>query len=168
MSDTDLEAIAFQSDAQTPLPKVQLALLCLLRTLDSMCFFQIFPYINQFVSDLHVTEDPSKVGFIVVWSWVDLSILFDQANSEIRLHRKARFLSVDCWQFIHGDTSLVSYNSKYIVEQIPVYVDRYGRRPIVLVGVTGLAMSTLLFSLSRDFMVIMLTRAMGNSESFSF
>ena len=60
---TDLEAIAVQSDVQTPLPKVQLALLCLLRTLDPMCFFQIFPYINQFVSDLHVTEDPSKVGF---------------------------------------------------------------------------------------------------------
>jgi len=60
---TDLEAIAFQSDAQTPLPKVQLALLCLLRTLDSMCFFQISPYINQFVSDLHVTDDPPKVVF---------------------------------------------------------------------------------------------------------
>ena len=96
---TDLEAIVFQSDAQTPLPKVQLAPLCLLRTLDSMCFFQIFPYTNQSVSDLHVTDDPCKVGFYS---------LFDQANSEIRLHRKARLPSVNCWQFIHGDTSLVS------------------------------------------------------------
>ncbi len=60
---SDLEAIAVPSEAQTPLPKVQLALLCVLRTLDPMCYFQIFPYINQFVSDLHVTEDPSKVGF---------------------------------------------------------------------------------------------------------
>ena len=62
---TDLDTIAVPSEVQTrtPLPKVQLAILCLLRTLDPMCYFQIFPYINQFVSDLHVTEDPSKVGF---------------------------------------------------------------------------------------------------------
>ena len=46
-----------------PLPKVQLGILCLLRTLDPMNFSQIFPYINQFLTDLHVTNDPSQIGF---------------------------------------------------------------------------------------------------------
>jgi len=46
----------------TPLPKVQFAVLCYLRTLDPMNFAQIFPYINAFITTLHMTEDPSKIG----------------------------------------------------------------------------------------------------------
>ncbi|KAF5391823.1 hypothetical protein D9757_001794 [Collybiopsis confluens] len=41
----------------------QLAVLCFLRTLDPLNFTQIFPYINEFVSRLHLTEDPSQIGF---------------------------------------------------------------------------------------------------------
>ncbi|GLB35092.1 putative peptidase family M13 [Lyophyllum shimeji] len=43
--------------------QVQLALLCFLRLLDPLNFTQIFPYVNELVKDLHVSEDPSKVGF---------------------------------------------------------------------------------------------------------
>jgi len=45
------------------LPKLQFAILCLLRTLDPMNFTQIFPYVNNFVKDLHVTTDPTQIGF---------------------------------------------------------------------------------------------------------
>lgn len=45
------------------LPKAQFTVLCLLRTLDPMSFTQIFPYINQFMSDLRVTDNPSRIGF---------------------------------------------------------------------------------------------------------
>lgn len=46
-----------------PLSRVQLALLCFLRLLDPLSFTQIFPYINEFMKDLNVTTDPSKIGF---------------------------------------------------------------------------------------------------------
>lgn len=47
----------------SPLPKVQLGVLCFLRMLDPMSFTQIFPYVNQFMSDLGVAKDPSQIGF---------------------------------------------------------------------------------------------------------
>lgn len=47
----------------SPLPKVQLGVLCFLRMLDPLCYTQIFPYINQFMSDLRVAKDPSQIGF---------------------------------------------------------------------------------------------------------
>lgn len=47
----------------SPLPKVQLGVLCFLRMLDPMSYTQIFPYINQFMSDLGVAKDPSQIGF---------------------------------------------------------------------------------------------------------
>jgi hypothetical protein len=52
-----------RSSKHTPLPKVQLGVLCFLRTLDPMNFTQIFPYINEFITDLHVTSDLSQIGF---------------------------------------------------------------------------------------------------------
>ncbi|KAJ3982702.1 major facilitator superfamily multidrug-resistance, DHA1 sub-family [Lentinula detonsa] len=41
----------------------QLAVLCFLRMLDPLNFTQIFPYINEFVSKMHLTEDSSQIGF---------------------------------------------------------------------------------------------------------
>jgi len=52
-----------RSSKQMPLPKVQLGVLCFLRILDPMNFTQIFPYINEFITDLHVTNDLSQIGF---------------------------------------------------------------------------------------------------------
>lgn len=61
-SDTLLEGQA-DTRSSTVLPKGQLAILCFLRILDPMCFTQIFPYINEFMVDLHVADDPSRIGF---------------------------------------------------------------------------------------------------------
>lgn len=47
----------------TPLPKLQLAALCSVRLVDPIAFTQIFPYVNEFMSSLHLTDDPSKIGF---------------------------------------------------------------------------------------------------------
>jgi hypothetical protein len=52
-----------RSNNHTPLPKIQFGALCFLRTLDPMAFTQIFPYINEFMTDLHVTRDLSQIGF---------------------------------------------------------------------------------------------------------
>ena len=58
----------------TPIPKLQLATVCLIRLLDPIGFTQLFPYINQMLVDLNVLDDPSKVGFIsgLVVSTIDL------------------------------------------------------------------------------------------------
>lgn len=47
----------------TPLPKGQLAALCAVRLVDPIAFTQLFPYVNDFMNDLHVTDDPSRIGF---------------------------------------------------------------------------------------------------------
>ncbi|KAJ7197173.1 major facilitator superfamily domain-containing protein [Mycena pura] len=60
---------ARQLEAQTlskkpsPLPKAQLTALCISRLTDPIAYTQIFPYINEFLLLLHVTDDVSKVGF---------------------------------------------------------------------------------------------------------
>ncbi|KDR81469.1 hypothetical protein GALMADRAFT_221332 [Galerina marginata CBS 339.88] len=110
----------------TPLPKGQLAILCLLRTLDPMSFTQIFPYINEFMGDLGVTKDPSRIGFYS--GLVESAFAFSQ------------LLLVYPWGY---------------------FSDRFGRRPVVLVGVGGLAITTLLFGLSTSFTTAMISRALA-------
>lgn len=47
----------------TPIPIGQLAALCTVRLVEPIAFTQLFPYVNEFMSDLHLTDDPSRVGF---------------------------------------------------------------------------------------------------------
>ncbi|EIW85420.1 MFS general substrate transporter [Coniophora puteana RWD-64-598 SS2] len=47
----------------TPIPVGQLLALCIVRLADPIVFTQLFPYVNEFMSDLHVTDDPSRIGF---------------------------------------------------------------------------------------------------------
>ncbi|KAI6126249.1 major facilitator superfamily domain-containing protein [Pisolithus croceorrhizus] len=47
----------------TPLPVGQLAALCAVRLVDPIAFSQLFPYVNDFINDLHLTNDPSRIGF---------------------------------------------------------------------------------------------------------
>ncbi|KAF9791178.1 MFS general substrate transporter [Thelephora terrestris] len=48
----------------TPIPKLQLATVCLLRLLEPIGITQPFPYINEMVVNLGILDDPSKVGFV--------------------------------------------------------------------------------------------------------
>ncbi|KAH9901278.1 MFS general substrate transporter [Cubamyces lactineus] len=52
-----------RSDRTTPIPKAQLATLCAVRLVDPIAFTQIFPYVNEMMERLHLTEDHSKIGF---------------------------------------------------------------------------------------------------------
>ncbi|KAJ3990590.1 hypothetical protein F5050DRAFT_1582649, partial [Lentinula boryana] len=47
----------------TPLPMVQLLIVCAIRLMDPIAFTQIFPYINEFIAFLKLTDDPSQTGF---------------------------------------------------------------------------------------------------------
>ncbi|KAJ2916848.1 hypothetical protein MD484_g3553, partial [Candolleomyces efflorescens] len=64
---------------KSPLPVLQLAILCAVRLMDPVTFTQIFPYINQFLTRLHLVEDQSQIGFysglvlISIYQWAKLS-----------------------------------------------------------------------------------------------
>jgi MFS family permease len=58
-----LESQALAKPGPTPIPKGQLAALCTVRLVEPIAFTQLFPYVNEFMSDLHLTDDPSRVGF---------------------------------------------------------------------------------------------------------
>jgi hypothetical protein len=60
---SNAEAQSFEKPKPTPLPKAQLAALCTVRLADPIAFTQLFPYVNEFMNDLHLTDDPSKIGF---------------------------------------------------------------------------------------------------------
>nr|GAT59622.1 predicted protein [Mycena chlorophos] len=51
-----------QVETEVPLPKAQLFALWVSRLADPISYTQIFPYINQFLLVLNVTDDVSKVG----------------------------------------------------------------------------------------------------------
>jgi hypothetical protein len=49
--------------SRTSLPGRQMTALCSIRLVDPVAFTQIFPYINEFMTDMKVTNDPAQVGF---------------------------------------------------------------------------------------------------------
>lgn len=86
-----------------PLSRVQLALLCFLRLLDPLSFTQIFPYINEFMKDLNVTTDPSKIGF---YSGLVVSVLL---LTESAIHLNVTLGELICRLPTHVDISMGFY-----------------------------------------------------------
>ncbi|KAG8737783.1 hypothetical protein FRC10_007810 [Ceratobasidium sp. 414] len=48
---------------RTPVPKLQLLSVCVSRVAEPIAYSQIFPYVNQMVWELGVTDNPKKIGF---------------------------------------------------------------------------------------------------------
>ena len=71
--DPPLENQVWKNTKPTPLPKLALLALGITRLVEPVTFTQIFPYVNEFMSDLHVTDDPSKIGF---YSGIVVSIIY--------------------------------------------------------------------------------------------
>ena len=63
-ADQNVEGQVPKPVKMTPIPKLQLATLCLVRLLEPIGFTQLFPYINEMVVNLKLIDDPSKVGFV--------------------------------------------------------------------------------------------------------
>ncbi|KAG9035199.1 hypothetical protein FRB95_011933 [Tulasnella sp. JGI-2019a] len=62
-SDAEQQPLLPNRLKRTPLPKKQLAIVCLARLAEPIAYTQIFPYINQLVEELHVTDNPANIGF---------------------------------------------------------------------------------------------------------
>lgn len=63
LPDCHAESQAPSKTLPTPLPVGQLAALCTVRLVDPIVFTQLFPYVNDFINDLNLTNDPSHIGF---------------------------------------------------------------------------------------------------------
>lgn len=63
-ADQNVESQLSKPVKMTPIPKLPLAALCLLRLLEPIGFTQLFPYINEMLVNLNIVDDPSKVGFV--------------------------------------------------------------------------------------------------------
>ncbi|KAL1741374.1 major facilitator superfamily domain-containing protein [Schizophyllum fasciatum] len=121
-----LEAQAPPLPPPTPLPHTQLAALCLVRLVDPLNFTQIFPYINEFITFLRLTDDPGKTGFYS--GLVESSFALAQLVS---IYPTARLSDV------------------------------IGRRPIILAGALGIALSTMLFGCSQSLAGLLLSRSLA-------
>ena len=47
----------------TPLPKLQLLIICLIRVVEPICFQVIFPFINQMLLEVGAAENEEQVGY---------------------------------------------------------------------------------------------------------
>lgn len=120
------EAQIAEKPKSTPVPKGQLAALCIVRLVDPIAFTQLFPYVNEFMSDLHLTDDPSKIGFY--------SGLVESAFAISQL------CSIYQWAKIS---------------------DVIGRRPVIFFGIIGLAITTVMFGLSKSLASVLVARCLG-------
>ncbi|KAJ3832468.1 major facilitator superfamily domain-containing protein [Lentinula raphanica] len=107
----------------TPLPKTEIAVLCLVRLVDPIAFTQIFPYINEFIAFLHVTDDPSQIGYF--------SGLVESTFAVSQL------LFIYYWARLS---------------------DKFGRRPVIMAGTLGVALSTMSFGVSSSMLELLICR----------
>ncbi|KAF9058548.1 major facilitator superfamily domain-containing protein [Rhodocollybia butyracea] len=108
----------------TPLPMLQLLVVCFIRIMDPISFMQIFPYVNEFIAFLKVTDDPSQTGFY--------SGLVESAFAI------TQFLAIYQWSRLSN---------------------KIGRKPVIMAGTLGLALSTMYFGLSSSLTELLVSRA---------
>ncbi|KAH9934807.1 MFS general substrate transporter [Fomitopsis serialis] len=110
----------------TPLPRAQLATLCAIRLVDPIAFTQIFPYVNEMMERLHLTNDPSQIGFYS--GIVESSFAVSQL----------------CCIYNWAQLS-----------------DKIGRRPVVLTGILGIGLSTMILGTAHNLAGILLARCVA-------
>ena len=129
----------------TPLPKAQLATLCAIRLVDPIAFTQIFPYVNEMMERLHLTDDPNKIGFY--------SGLVESSFAVSQLCCIYNWARISGKQFIAATVTLV-------VSEV-VHPDKIGRRPVVLTGILGIGLSTMILGTAHSLAAIILARCVG-------
>lgn len=82
-----------QSNPITPLPKVQLFIICLIRIVEPICFYVIFPFINQMLLEVGAAETEEEVGYAAgivesLFSITQLMTVFHWGTLSDRIGRK--------------------------------------------------------------------------------
>ena len=128
----------------TPIPKLQLATVCILRLLEPIGTTQTFPYINEMVVNLGVLDDPSKVGFVsgLVVSKYWPCMFSIQISSDLRqesVYSAVQLMSIYHWAQLSNTI---------------------GRRPVLLLGALGIGLMTFLFGFSRNLLSMLVIRSL--------
>ncbi|KZO92165.1 MFS general substrate transporter [Calocera viscosa TUFC12733] len=145
--------------ARTPLPKLQLFLICLVRLAEPVASSQIFPYINDLCVEFGYAGNEKEVGFV--------SGMIEACALPPLL--PCSTFPADAVMFwfrigIHGQPVFA------LVQLLTVALwgrlsDRIGRKPVVLLGLAGVTLSTLLFGLSRRLWLTILARCLAGGLS---
>jgi len=147
---------------RTPLPKFQLAVIMLICFSEPIAATVIYPFINKFVRETGVINgDEKKTGYYagMIVSFKPLFWLL------VRVHRSR--LSQESVFFLAESLTVVQWG--YLS-------DRYGRRPILVIGPLGLALSLFFFGISTSFWPLVVFRCLqgtfngnvGQSLTLSF
>ncbi|KAG1744697.1 MFS general substrate transporter [Suillus paluster] len=111
---------------KTPLPKLQIGILMVLRLVEPIASMSIFPYVNQLIKELGITGgDDAAVGYYA--GIIESLFYFAQALTVLRWSRLS---------------------------------DHIGRKPVLLVGLSGTCISMLCFGLSTSFWSLVISRCM--------
>jgi MFS family permease len=132
---------------QTPLPKLQLAVLLLIQAAEPITATVIYPFIPEFIRSTGITGgDEKKTGYYagVVVRAPDL---FER------------------YELSHADDPFVQESCFFISEALVCFhwgraSDIFGRRPILLLGPLGLALSMFAFGLSKAFWPLVIFRCL--------
>jgi len=159
-----LESQVLAKPAPTPIPKGQLAALCTVRIVEPIAFTQLFPYVNEFMSDLHLTDDPSRVGFYSGLVVRCISICASDASSSP--YSGKCLCSRSTHLHIPLGSSFWSVYSQPALRALTFLLDVIGRRPVILLGFLGITATTLMFGLSKSLAAVLITRCIGQSQVF--
>ncbi|KAI5857466.1 MFS general substrate transporter [Durotheca rogersii] len=118
-------ALPSKKKPETPLPRLQILLLCYARLVEPIAFFSIFPYINRMVQE-NGNVPEANVGFY--------------AGAIESIFSLTQMLVMMFW----GRAS-----------------DRWGRRPVLVLSLAGLAAATSVFGLATRIWQMMLLRCVA-------
>ncbi|PAV20345.1 MFS general substrate transporter [Pyrrhoderma noxium] len=124
------EFVSEKPKRRTPLPLLQLFILCTTRLSEPIAYTQIFPYINEMVEHMKVTDKRQEIGYY--------SGIVDSIFAVCQL---------------------------FTILQWGRLSDRIGRKPVILIGLSGVAVSTFLFGLARTFWWAVFARSLAGALS---
>lgn len=124
----------------TPLPKLQLFIIIFIQVAEPVTSTVVYPFINDLVRAIGVTRgDEKKTGYYV-GVIVSICIFFFQ---------KTKFLVQESIFYVAEALTVINWGRAS---------DRLGRRPILLGGMLGLALSMLSFGLSKKYWMLIISR----------
>lgn len=148
--DASANEVSFVHDASAnkvndkPLPKGQIFLLCYARLVEPVAFFSIFPFISQMIWETgHLKE--VDVGFY--------------SGLIVGLHA----LSSRWDSFLTGllQESLFSLTQMLVMISWGRAADRFGRKPVLVISLVGVAMATSIFGLGKAIWQMILFRCLA-------
>ena len=135
---------------------------------EPIAFTVIFPFIARFLEDLRVTDDPSKLGY-----WAGIIVrncrvhrCFCETNELLQFPPGIAL----CFHDVRNCSRLgTTFRSDRQVCSIPrscPFADvfsRLGRKPVLLIGLTGVTISIIAFGLSKSFTALIVSRCIGGA-----